>query len=468
VYAEEACAFIEQHRENPWFLLLSFNAVHDPLVASPEWVQRFKHLPRHQQYYAALIAEADAAVGRVMASLREQQQEENTLIFLLSDNGRASEVADTGGLRGGKWFLWEGGIRVSWIASWKGRIPGGRVLHDPVIQLDILPTALASTGATVPPEWQLDGVNLLPLLEGKQQTLAPRALYFRFGVQHAVRQGDWKLVKASADMEPMLVHLATDLGETLDLSAKEPAKRRELDSLLAKWNSTMQPPRWPDGRWNGRTKPTPKPATRVQPQAVKSSAASSLPRVLLIGDSICYGYEKGVRQLLTGKAEVVKNEGNAEYTGNGLKHIDAWLGDGQWAVIHFNWGLWDMYGWRYHNLDRSPARYAQRLEQLVTRLEKTGAKLIWATTTPACPAPESTMLKRFNQSIQITPDIQRQYAEAALEVMTKHGIQVNDLHALLLPELKKYQIAPDNVHYNQAGSQRLAEQVAQVILQQLE
>ena len=87
-----------------------------------------------------------------------------------------------------------------------------------------------------------------------------------------------------------------------------------------------------------------------------------LPRVLLIGDSICGGYEKGVKRLLDGKAEVVKNAGNAEYTGTGLKKIDEWLGDGKWDVIHFNWGLWDMYGWQYDKEDRSPAMYEKRLE----------------------------------------------------------------------------------------------------------
>ena len=94
-------------------------------------------------------------------------------------------------------------------------------------------------------------MNLLPLLEGKIDKLAPRELYFRFGVQHAVRQGDWKLVKASKDMEPMLVNLANDPGEQKDLSAENPAKKAEMTTLFDKWNASMQPPRWEDQRWNG-------------------------------------------------------------------------------------------------------------------------------------------------------------------------------------------------------------------------
>lgn len=250
VYAREACGFIEANKDKPFFLYLSFNAVHSPIVASPHWLEKFKNLPKREQAYAALIGEADEAIGTVMARLRELKLEENTLIFCISDNGGASREAEQLGLRGSKWFVWEGGVRVTWMARWKGRIPGGRVVDDPVIQLDVLPTVLAAAGAEKP-EAELDGVDLLPLLEGRAERLAPRELYFRFGVQHAVRQGDWKLVKASKAMEPMLVNLATDPGEQKDLSAENPAKKAELTTLFNTWNASMQPPRWEDQRWNG-------------------------------------------------------------------------------------------------------------------------------------------------------------------------------------------------------------------------
>lgn len=250
VYAREACGFIESNKTKPFFLYLSFNAVHSPIVASPAWLEKFKQLDKRQQAYAALIGEADEAIGTVMTKLRELEMEENTLIFCLSDNGGASPIAEQMGLRGRKWFVWEGGIRVAWMAQWKGHIPAGRVVKDPVIQLDVLPTALAAAGAE-PPQVELDGINLLPLLEGKTDKLAPRELYFRFGVQHAVRQGDWKLVKATKDMKPMLVNLADDPGEQRDLSEKQPAKKSELEAQWQTWNSTMKPPRWEDNRWNG-------------------------------------------------------------------------------------------------------------------------------------------------------------------------------------------------------------------------
>lgn len=250
VYAKEACGFIDANKDKPFFLYLSFNAVHSPIVASPHWLEKFKHLDKRQQGYAALIGEADEAIGTVMTKLRDLKLEENTLLFVISDNGGASKEAEQMGLRGSKWFVWEGGIRVTWMAQWKGTIPSNRVVNDPVIQLDVLPTALAAAAAEKLPV-ELDGVNLLPLLKGETDKLAPRELYFRFGVQHAVRQGDWKLVKASKDMEPMLVNLATDPGEQRDLSAENPAKKAELTALFDKWNASMKPPRWEDQRWNG-------------------------------------------------------------------------------------------------------------------------------------------------------------------------------------------------------------------------
>src|SRR6185369_12883233 len=121
----------------------------------------------------------------------------------------------------------------------------------PVIQLDVFPTALAAAGVDAKPDWHLDGVNLLPLLEGKTQSFARDALYWRFGVQFAVRQGDWKLVKPSLKDEPKLVNLAVDPGEEKDLSASQPDKVRALTALWEKWNAGNIPPRWEDARWYG-------------------------------------------------------------------------------------------------------------------------------------------------------------------------------------------------------------------------
>ena len=193
----------------------------------------------------------------------------------------------------------------------------------------------------------------------------------------------------------------------------------------------------------------------------------NLPKVLLIGDSISAGYHKGVAKALEGKAVVAKSSDNGESTAVGVLKIDGWLGDTKWDVIHFNWGVWDMYGWQYASDDRSPAAYAQRLDTLVTRMKKTGAKLIWATTTPVPPKPEATMLKRWKTEVVIDEALERQYQEAALQVMKKHEVQVNDLYALLKPRRSEFQ-ADDNVHFSPAGSSLMAQQVAECILNYLD
>ncbi len=127
--------------------------------------------------------------------------------------------------------------------------------------------------------------------------------------------------------------------------------------------------------------------------------AKELPKVLIIGDSISIGYTSYVVENLKGVAEVRRHKGNAGPTIRGVAKIEEWLGQGKWDLIHFNWGLWDMYGWQSHKEDRSPEAHGKRLESLVGRLKKTGAKLIWATTTPACPANEKTMEGRFEQNV---------------------------------------------------------------------
>src|SRR5881396_1402886 len=106
------------------------------------------------------------AVGNVLGKIREIGQEEITLIFFISDNGgpTASTTSGNGPLRGFKAQTWEGGIRVPWIIQWKGHIPAGKLDNRPVIQIDILPTALAAAGVEAKPDWNLDGVNLLPYL----------------------------------------------------------------------------------------------------------------------------------------------------------------------------------------------------------------------------------------------------------------------------------------------------------------
>lgn len=251
-FADEAIAFVRRHEGKPWFLHVGFTAVHAPHVAPQRYLDRFTGEAKPEQSYHAMVACLDEAIGRILGELRERGLDDETLVFFASDNGGPlNRVVSNGPYRGGKWSLWEGGIRSPIFIRWTGRIPAGRELPQPVNQIDFLPTALAAAGAEAKPDWKLDGVNLLPWLESKAKGSPHDALYWRFGVQYAVRQGDWKLVKPALNEAPKLFNLPADPGEQDDLAAKEPERVRELQALWDAWNAGNEPPRWIDERWNG-------------------------------------------------------------------------------------------------------------------------------------------------------------------------------------------------------------------------
>lgn len=259
-FAQEAVSFIDRNKEKPWFVYLPFNAVHGPLQATEKYLSRFAHIQdQKRRTFAAQLSALDDAIGTVLEKIRASGQEENTLIFFLSDNGGPTRQTTSGNgpLRGFKAQTWEGGIRVAWLAQWKGRIPAGQVDARPVIQLDILPTALAAAGVEAKPEWKLDGVNLLPYLTGEKKDAPHESLYWRFGGQLAIRKGSWKLVKAPDPSEgrgPLgpvasvqdaeLYNLDEDIGETKNLAASQPDKVKELAAAWEAWNAELAAPRW--------------------------------------------------------------------------------------------------------------------------------------------------------------------------------------------------------------------------------
>ena len=244
-FGREAVAFIDKHRNEPWFVYLPFNAVHAPLQALDKYLARFKSIedPKRRTF-AAMLSAMDDAVGTVLAKIRENKLEENTLIFYFSDNGGPTAQTTSGNhpLSGFKAQVWEGGIRIPYIIQWKGHLPAGKVDDQPVIQLDILPTAMAAAGSPVPADAKLDGVNLLPYLTGEKAGAPHQALFWRFGRQRAVRAGDWKLTDMGEGAK--LFNLVQDIGEKNDLAAKEPAKLQELEAAYKEWNSQNIEARW--------------------------------------------------------------------------------------------------------------------------------------------------------------------------------------------------------------------------------
>ncbi len=253
LYAAEAVKFIDAHRAEPFFLYVPFNATHAPAYVSEHWLKKFESFGKNAAK-AGQVAELDEAVGTVMQRLRDLKLEDDTLVFLIADNGGGGQNVYNNGLRSGKWSLWEGGIRVPFMMQWASHIKPGQVIDEPVIQLDVLPTALAAAGVEVQPSWQLDGVNLLPLVEGKVVHF-DRALYWRqatekHGVgQLAIRQGDWKLVRGrleetkKAAETPVLINLTTDRGEQHDVAAENPERVAAMQKLWDIWNAQMGPPR---------------------------------------------------------------------------------------------------------------------------------------------------------------------------------------------------------------------------------
>ncbi len=173
-----------------------------------------------------------------------------------------------------------------------------------------------------------------------------------------------------------------------------------------------------------------------------------LPRVLLIGDSVSRGYTQPTRVALAGKANVHRAPANCGPTASGLKNLDVWLGAGKWDVIHFNFGI--------HDRATPAADYVKRLEEIVTRLEKTGAKLIWASTTPI---PDNPAQKQTAQSVV-------EKNALAAEIMQKHGIPTDDLFGAMTPRLKEFQ-PPLDVHYTGAGYDFLGAKVGESILSRL-
>ncbi len=248
-FGREAVAYLERHQkqEKPFFLYLAFNAVHLPLEATPKYLDRFSSITdQKHRTYAAMTSAMDDAIGRVLEKLRQLNLEQKTLLFYISDNGGPPvNTSNNFPLRGHKAQTLEGGIRVPWMVQWPGHVPAGKTYEQPVIQLDIHATALAAAGVTPPLDAKkLDGVNLLPYLQGDKAGAPHQALYWRFGKQTAIRMGDWKLVKHNQSNEKELYNLAKDIGEAHNLASANPEKVKELQQAWDEWNAELVPPSW--------------------------------------------------------------------------------------------------------------------------------------------------------------------------------------------------------------------------------
>jgi arylsulfatase A-like enzyme len=264
-FGREAVAFIEKNKSQPFFLYLAFNAVHTPMQADDPRLMKFAHISdTKRRTYAAMMVAMDDAIGKVRKKLTDVGVAENTLVTFISDNGgpvmpgTTTNASINKPLRSGKRTTLEGGIRVPYLVSWPGHLQPG-VFDKPVIQLDLTATALTAAGAAIQPDWKLEGVDLVPHFSGAKAAAPHDTLYWRFGKQMAIRDGDFKLVRydtnadtlTGANNQPVssaqLYNLASDISESKDLAATMPDKVKELQAKWDTWNKSNVPPLWGGG-----------------------------------------------------------------------------------------------------------------------------------------------------------------------------------------------------------------------------
>lgn len=244
LFKREALRFVRENRARPFFLYLAFNAPHvasnyegAPVQAPEEFIRMYPTMdPKAEltRYYAAVTC-MDAAIGELMTTLAQLGLDRNTLVMFMSDNGGFHNGGNAP-LRGQKNNMWEGGLRVPFLARWPGRLPAGKVTDEFLTGLELLPTIAAAGGAKAPASDVLDGFDLLPVLQGTKKS--PRTeMFWRRRGDRAARVGNWKWIAAAK--ESGLYDLSTDLGETKDLSREKPDVAARLAERFAAWEKQM-------------------------------------------------------------------------------------------------------------------------------------------------------------------------------------------------------------------------------------
>ncbi len=255
VQAEWASNFIKRHAggDRPFFLYVPFFAPHVPLESPDKYLDRFPgEMPRRRRLALAMLSAVDDGVGLICRALEEKDAAQNTLVFYISDNGAPLKIHKIDAPGGGpgwdgslndpwigeKGMLTEGGIRVPFIARWPDRLPAGKVFERPAIALDATATALVAAGLKL--DETIDGVDLVPLLTGKQTGDPHDALYWRWVGQAAIREGDWKYLQG--DRRAYLFDLGSDRHERQNLIAQHPDTAARLRKKLDDWSRGLMDP----------------------------------------------------------------------------------------------------------------------------------------------------------------------------------------------------------------------------------
>jgi arylsulfatase A-like enzyme len=240
-FTDRAIDFIEHKRGKPWFLYLSYNAIHHPFEAPDKYLQARQARPGTEEAQLAQLDCVDDEIGRLLARMDQLDLRNNTLIVLVGDNGGVGNFKGTSWtLRGHKGNLYEGGIRVPFIASWPAVLPAGAVYDHPVIHMDLVPTLLGAAG--IRKDVPFDGVNLLPYWLGERKESPHETLFWGRKARVAVRRGDWKLVQTgeSESQGSELFNLADDPGETKNLISSEKQHAAKLRELARQWDKDIR------------------------------------------------------------------------------------------------------------------------------------------------------------------------------------------------------------------------------------
>jgi uncharacterized sulfatase len=248
-YTDQAVEVIEANKDRPFFLYLAHWAPHTPLQATREDYEALSHIENHRlRVYAAMIRSLDRGVGRVLEALERNGLDENTLVLFTSDNGGANYIGlpeVNRPFRGWKISLFEGGIHVPYFAKWPARIAPGTEVDGPVHHFDMYATAAAAAGAPMPDDRKMDGVDLLPFVNGEAVGAPHDALFWRSGASQTALVDGWKLNVSDPPGRKWLFDMNADPTEQHDLSAERPRKLAQLTAALAAHNAEQVAPLWP-------------------------------------------------------------------------------------------------------------------------------------------------------------------------------------------------------------------------------
>ncbi|WP_066965740.1 sulfatase [Microbulbifer sp. Q7] len=242
---DEAVAFVERNQDKPFFLYLSYTAVHAPMDALPEDLAAFPQLSGNRQKVAAMTRALDRGVGKLLNTLEKTRLIDNTLVVFTNDNGGPTDhnASNNYPLSGTKATHLEGGIRVPFVTQWPGQIPANQTFAHPSSLLDLLPTFYSAAGGDSSNLKGIDGVNLLPYLTAETTGKPHQSLYWKKENRAAIRDGDWKLLRFP-DRPAELYNLVDDASESNNLARQYPEKVTALYQKLFQWELQLDRPKW--------------------------------------------------------------------------------------------------------------------------------------------------------------------------------------------------------------------------------